>query len=397
MRLAVLAALAALAACLLTPTLEARPFAAVERARSAEAGVSPRSVTFVSTQVGWVLGTVGCGARSACPVLLKTTDRGSSWAAQALPAGLRSLIAAAAIGRSDVPAGELNVRFADASDGWIFGGLLGLGNSRPFLWVTHDGGASWHPVSIPWLGKQSSILDLEASAGRAQLLASNDAGRLTIASAAAHSDAWRITTGVALGNPAGGGLQSGAFTLTGSGGWLVEGNDRGTTGSARLATSGRWVAWTPPCAALGGSFAVPAAANARSLVAVCVIGGFASPMPKAAPPGATLGSSWLYGSSNGGASFAPLARLGGLGSSFGPAIASPQPGVILLGRSVGADQGLAASFDGGKRWSVVARGLVDFLGFTTSRQGIAILEPPSGAARLELSLDGGHSWATLQL
>jgi hypothetical protein len=252
-------------------------------------------------------------------------------------------------------------------------------------------------VAIPWFGKQSSILDLEASAGRAQLLASNDAGRLTIASAAARSDTWRISTAVALGNPAGGALQSGAFVLVGSRGWLVEGNDRGTTGSAQLTASGRWVAWTPPCASLGGSLAVPAAANARSLLAICVIGGFASPLPKAAPAGATLGSTWLYGSSDGGESFAPLARLGGLGSSFGPAIASPRPGVILLGRSAGGNEQLAASFDGGKRWSVVAHGIVEFLGFTTSTQGIAILQPPSGAAQLALSLDGGHSWTTLPL
>ena len=161
---------------------------------------------------------------------------------------------------------------------------------------------------------------------------------------------------------------------------------------------GHWLRWTPPCAAVGHSFAVPAAPDARDLVAVCVMGGFAYPLSRSAPPGAKLGSSWLYLSADGGASFRAgpeLARNGfGAGAAAGGPIASPVPSTILLGRIHGAARWqLIASFDRGLHWSVVANGEPLFIGFTSPGQGVAIMRAANGITSMLMSYDGGRHWA----
>ncbi len=170
------------------------------------------------------------------------------------------------------------------------------------------------------------------------------------------------------------------------------GNDRGTSASARLAPDGQWVSWTPPCASVGGSFAIPAASTPRDLVAVCVMGGFASPPPA----GRAEGSSWLYFSNNGGSTFYSGPELGRSGDFFGGVLASPRPGVILIGHGVANGQDLIASSDGGVRWSVVYRGQLLFLGFTSPSQGVGIVQSSSSANTMIMTVDGGHHWASVK-
>lgn len=363
-------------------------------ATSASAGgveaFAPESVTFVSSDRGWVLGVGRC-LRRRCFGLLETTDGGSSWSQRPLPAGLATL----PLG-SGFPEPALNVRFADPLDGWIFGSVLEGGFPRPRLWATDDGGRSWHQQRLAWIGVDGSILDLEAAAGTAYILATANDGRVTVASSPVASGRWRRSQQVALLLPAGGAEASGSFVLEGARGWLVEGNDRGTSGSARLTSTGAWTAWTPSCRSVGGTFAVPAVTG-NDMVAVCVMGGFASPLSPAAPRGARLGSSWLYVSHDAGGAFTAAAELGALGTFFGP-IAEPVAGTILLGRSAAGSGELEASFDGGRRWTTVARGSVVYLGFTTSTRGVAITQSPSGGqAALLMSNDGGHRWRTVAL
>ncbi len=125
---------------------------------------APESVTFVSSSQGWVLGVGSC-SRGRCFGLLETTDGGSSWSQRPLPAGLATMRPASPF--DEVP---LDVRFADPLDGWIFGGVLQGGYSRPRIWATHDGGRSWQLQRLAWVGGDTSILDLEATAVTAYLL-----------------------------------------------------------------------------------------------------------------------------------------------------------------------------------------------------------------------------------
>ena len=377
-------------------------FGSSPRSGLADARFDPRSVTFVSPHTGWVLGTVPCAPAGACVALAQTTDAGRSWFARPLPA---SLVAAADRKVGGVPADlydsasvGLNVRFADPRDGWIYGGLAvpthpassAAAAIEATLWSTHDGGLTWHQQPLRGLGSQASIFDLEAAAGTAHLMESSTAGGVSVKSSLATHDRWSVSNAVRLGSPAGGGQQTGAFIFQGSSGWLVEGNDRGTTGSARIA-HGRWVSWTPPCASVGHSFAIPAASTANNLVAVCVMGGFAYPLSKSAPPGATLGSSWLYFSTDAGRTFDAGPELRPHAFTFFGVLASPSPRTILLGHGVGSAQELVASFDGGLHWTDVYRGTPLFLGFTTPRQGVAIIGSSKSTAMI-MTFDGGHHW-----
>jgi hypothetical protein len=333
-----------------------------------------------------------------CLALRETTDAGRSWSSVPLPG---SLVAAADHNVDGAPADlwegsefGLNVRFADPTDGWIYGGLTVPGAVGPALWSTHDGGLSWRQQptgALTW-----SIFDLEAAAGRAYLMAEKKGwAGVTVESSPVARDDWHAV--LALGNNAGGAEPSGTIVLQGPNGWLVEGNDRGTAGSARLAGNGQWVAWTPPCASVGNSFAAPAASGASGLVAVCVMGGFASGLSKAAPRGAALQSSWLYFSENGGATFEAGPELGLQGYSFGDVLASPSPGVVLLSRAYfgngdAADQDLRASFDGGHHWTVVYRGVLSYLGFTSPEQGVGIVQSSKRTTAMIMTFDGGHHW-----
>ena len=361
------------------------------RSRTSASAFRPASVTFISPSTGWVLGIAPCAAARSCLALRQTTDAGRSWTSRPLPA---ALVAAAGdqVGGAD-PIARLDVRFADPRDGWIYGGTVdkrAQGDPvAPALWSTHDGGLRWRRLRLS--GVEGSLFDLEAGNGTAHLLAPNTNAGVTVESSPVAEDRWHHSSTVRLGDPAGGGEMSGAIVLEGANGWLVEGNDRGTTGSARLARNGRWVSWTPPCASVGGSFAVPAASSAADLLAVCVMGGFASPLSRSAPRGATVESSWLYRSSDGGRVFRAGPELARRPSVFFGVLASPRTGVIVLGASGPSGNELRASFDGGRDWTVVYRGQLSFLGFTTPVQGVGIVSSRNSTCMI-MSFDSGHSW-----
>jgi hypothetical protein len=358
----------------------------------------PLSVTFVSLKTGWALGTSPC-ASGACLGLRETTDAGSSWVVRSLPAALLAAADRKVSGNSalnECCGGGLNVRFANLLDGWIYGGLLvpsqDQGTSQPVVWSTHNGGATWLQDRLPaGLNTTGTIFDLEVSGGRVYLMAPDKTFGVTVESSPLSRDSWRHANSVALGSPAGGGEQSGAFVLQGTHGWLVEGNDRGTTGSAEL-VGGQWVGWVPPCASVGDSFAIPAASTADDLVAVCVMGGFAESLSKSAPKGATLGSSWLYFSDNGGSSFQAGPELGPLGDFFGDVLASPEPGAILVSHG-DMGQDLMASFNYGHTWATVYHGELTYLGFTSQLQGVGIVQTSSKTTKMIMTFDGGHLWA----
>jgi hypothetical protein len=128
------------------------------------------------------------------------------------------------------------------------------------------------------------------------------------------------------------------------------------------------------------------------------MGGFAYPLSRAAPPGAALGSSWLYFSNNGGQTFEAGPELGPREDSFGDVLASPAPGVILLSRAYFGngdvnEQDLRASFDGGHHWAVVYRGQLLYLGFTSPAQGVGIVQSSNGTTTMIMTFDGGAHWA----
>jgi hypothetical protein len=313
-------------------------------------------VTFVSTQLGWVLGNAGCsGGPPLCfPVLLRTEDAGRSW----------TRIPAPIDGNVD------GVRFADAEDGWVFGQYATA--TSPDLWATHDDGLQWERPPLPGIA-QSSVSDVEAAAGT--VTASFNGNPIQIATSPVHRDAW---TPSPFTMPMGAGpVPSEQIVLQANVGWVIQ-VDRVVMGGARLA-NGAWMAWNPPCLQAGGS-AVLAASDSSHLVAVCDEGVYSS--TGAAPVVRA------YFSNDGGSTFQLAASLPPKFPPNASGMAMPTPGVVIM--NSGSD--LVGTFDGGTTWTVVNHQPSSVtwsqVGFTTPSQGVAI----DGGGTLFMTFDGGHDW-----
>jgi hypothetical protein len=316
------------------------------------------SVTFVSAQMGWVLG--GTCQKTICQATMYRTDNGGrSW----IPAPAPPI-------SGDSPGAVSEVRFADANDGWVVGSTQPDPNSQ--LWSTHNGGATWELVALPAAVTNAPLSDLEASDGRVYATFCSD--QVNIGMSPVGRDDWTLSKTV---------LQIGAgpicdhqMTLQRATGWLIN-VDRTVINGARL-EGGSWVPWSPPCATSGGPGEL-AASDSMHLVAVCDAGVYAGPV-----------GTMVSFSHNGGATFDPAPQI--LPSaSYGP-LASPRPGVVIMG---GQDD-LMGTFDGGATWSPLyptGRDGWSYVGFTTTLQGVGLQQ--SGA--LLMTYDGGHTWAPVAL
>jgi photosystem II stability/assembly factor-like uncharacterized protein len=318
-------------------------------------GFHANSVTFVSTQLGWVLGTTTCvGDPSCTPILVRTEDAGRTWTRIPLP-----------------PDSTVDqVRFADSDDGWVWDDQ----SVPPYvlhLWSTHDGGLEWQRPHLPGAAPGGAS-DVEAAAGLVSATVWSTTGGPLIETSSVETDNWRRSS-VALPMVVGG-APSEQIVLAGTLGWLID-EDRGVLGGARL-VDGAWEPWTPPCVQ-AGNLVMLAASDPAHVVAICDEGEFTGPKVVL-----------VYFSSDGGSTF-QLAATSLPPNRFGP-VASPAPGVVIMGVP-GAD--LVGSFDGGKTWAVVYQQANSSswlqVGFTTPNQGVAI----DTNGTLLMTFDGGHDWA----
>ncbi|MHB1969994.1 MAG: hypothetical protein ACYCPK_07180 [Acidimicrobiales bacterium] len=367
---------------------------------SPSATFTPLSVSFPTARRGWVLGTVSCSLRPACVQLRTTRDGGAAWTVDPLPEALLKIVdqryhkTIAALNSTG-----LNVRFANAHDGWIYATVEnfdyfgGITTSRwlVILWSTHDGGATWTRVKPPGIDSQGPLFDLEASPYEAYLLGEGARGTAVLVESPVQRDHWSVVSTPPLPPATGGSATTGNLVVSGHAGWLVEGGDRGITGSLRLSPGGEWTTWTPPCAAVGNSYVVPVASDARHLDVVCEIGGvFAQPSPTA-PPGATPGSWWLYASTNAGSSFRAVREVHGVNGYFA-ALASPTPHSVLFLYDSGSGLEMVRSSDGGRRMHTVFRGSVTYLHFENASDGVGIATSTASTPEMIVTHDGGRSW-----
>jgi hypothetical protein len=327
------------------------------------AGFEAASVTFVSSQDGWVLGTVGGSL-----ALARTQDGGRTWTSVTPPpTGFYT---------GSGSTGVSGIRFANQQDGWAYG---------YDLFATQNGGASWTQVTLPGLNASfgaTPIQELETSAGSVDAVITGTSGFL-IDTAALGSSSWTTSpTTVAYGA---GPVPDAQLVLQGSSGWVVE-NDRVVAGGARL-QSGSWSTWTPPCTATGGP-AVLAPSSAANLFAVCSQGIWASgPVSVRA-----------YVSTTAGSSFTELATALPAACQGSSALASPTTSVAAAG--CGGE--IVATFNGGGSWGTVFTGSgntsISYIGFTTSSQGVAIeASLTSSTGLLVMTRDGGHTWAAVSI
>jgi hypothetical protein len=323
-------------------------------------GLSPVSVTFVSPDDGWVLGTAPCST-GQCAAIARTVDGGRTWTAGTAPD------APIFPGPSDVTPGVSGLRLADARNGWAFG---------PDLWVTHDGGTTWARLAIPGLAAGTTVAALETAGGIVYAVVF-DAGDYRVASSPVGTDDWSLSP---VRVPVGAGpVPSVQLVLSGGAGWLLE-NDRTVVAGARL-VNGAWVTWQPPCADVVGP-AFLAASGPTDVAAACDVGLWGNPA-----------GDHLYLSHDGGSTFVESGPAVPLQMAAQATAASPS--VIVVGGSDSTGTVLVATFDGGRTWTVVARlGTVAIadLGFTTPTQGVVIATPAGRPATLLVTRDGGRTW-----
>jgi hypothetical protein len=315
------------------------------------AGFQPDSVTFVSANDGWVLGTAPCAHRP-CTSVVRTTDGGRTWVG--IPAPLLGL-------SSFGGAGLDRIRFADTQDGFAYGSQL---------WVTHDGGSRWaRNRQVP-----GYIADLEASAGTVYAASLTSSNHMTIYRSPADRNDWHRVAGLPTLVTYGG---LGTITLHGRAAWIILGG--------RLYSSSTGARWTREpfrCPAFLGIDSV-AAYSTRDITLLCAGNGAAGSTEKV-----------LYASTDGGARFtkAGTPPLGGDGGI----LAEPTTKHLFVATSSGATW-LYVSSDGGRRWGNSlwfgdgGKGWNDF-GFTTAAQGVAIEGRPAVGSRMYMTVNGGASW-----
>lgn len=315
------------------------------------ASFSPASVTFVSPQIGFVLGVASC-AGGTCTTLVTTADGGAHWSWVAtLPPRLTGDQAAVS-----------KVRFANPHDGWIFGAEL---------WATHDGGHSWKRIDA-----SDPATDVEASGGMAYALIGSSVARTPVG-----SDAWAPVSTLSVDTG------SGSIALHGKAAWIVSGGS--PSHLVQSADGATWHDLGNPCAAAGANWNLAGAApvSTSSIYLLCT-----------GDAGAGSQSKKVLYSSDGGVhvSSTPADPPRG-GDATGIAAASTS--VVAVGARSGASQ-VYRSSNAGAAWQTPLEkgdggvGYFD-LGFTTATQGVVVYgQPGSGVpSQLLMSHDAGATWA----
>lgn len=313
------------------------------------AGFRPVSASFTSAMDGYVLGYAPCGS-ALCTYLVRSADGTKTW----------SLAGEVPLPESGPAGGSFQVRFADRTNGWVFG---------MSLWATHDSGATWTKIG------DRQIHGLAAASGRLTVLEADCAGSCDTAilrTSAASSDDLQT-----LGDP---------IKYTGNGGFALAvstshvavqaGSDihTGSAGQPLTTTS-------TPCTGKDSMPTAIATIGATNLSVVCI-----------SDPGAGSSSKQVRSSNDDGATWADRGPAAPRSGQVGSLTVSPDNATVLIGASSGATS-IFRLADGA--WTTPLTdtehggAFLTDLGFTTVNQAIAV-EP--GAAML-VTHDAGATWA----
>jgi hypothetical protein len=350
------------------------------------ANFRPTSVTFVSTEIGAVIGqalTPGHCATQYCTSLAGTSDYGRAWYGVSAPR----------TGEPYGSSGVSQIRFLDLSDGWAFG---------PQLWVTHDGGASWKQESTGGM----RVTDLETVGDRAFALFAACTGSgasygaactsFSLYSSLDTSDQWLPVPGAGgLGLPQTAATRAASASLvltggptTGQGYLLAPSGEllSGPLTGAAWAVAGRQEPCLPGAPGPDGQpTGALLAAGSDHLILVC--GGAAS----------TAGDSQtkvVMQSSDGGTSWSPVG--GAPSAGIATSLAAAQGNLVVLA----TDAGLYLSDNGGTSWRLAEPGPAGaaagqrgfaYVGMTSQFDGVA-LPADAGLHEVFITTDGGGTW-----
>ena len=329
------------------------------------AGFAATSVTFVSVDEAFVLGTAPC-AHAPCTSIVRTLDRGASWA------GVPSPVVPLGDPYSNTgQPGVWGIRFASPDEGFVFGNGL---------WVTTDGGEHWTAAA----GPGGSIIDLEVIDG--QLLALVDrcttqsgcSSVETLEHRALSGGAWSVFAKGSNARVIATQARVAAVLVSGS---VVVTGDGGLTSTVHA---------TPCPGGSGAAGSAVAVTGLDSLALLCAGDAAMGSVVKTVYVSGDRGASWVKAGSP------PFP-----GDPWG--VSAGSTAQLVVAAASGASF-LYYSPDGGARWLVVFKagdggaGFND-LGFTTAADGVAVYGPAyqnSDAygmpGKLLLTSDGGASW-----
>jgi hypothetical protein len=312
------------------------------------AGFTPTSITWISLEKGWLLGTVDCQGGLQCTALAVTDDAGRSWHSVSVPGGLAAFEPDRGIREVE------KVRFADANDGWIFGAAL---------YATHDGGATWTKVD-----GLTNVVSLEVGKGRvwAEAAWPEFPDNSVVYSSTTNIDDWKQFGTMTVSLP---------IAMRGDTGYV-----KGPDGGLFVLTATGFDVRTDPCAFETGLAAIAPADDGTTVAVVCGSGAAGSEMKQ------------FQVSHDGGHTFTVVGEAPFAGITTG--VVAPSPTTFVMAATSGASF-IYRTTDGGVTWQTVfeddsgGAALADF-GFTDSTHGIAVLR--TQPAVLLTSTDGGATW-----
>lgn len=331
------------------------------------AGFRPASVTFVSAAEGFVLGaspTAGGGEKTD---VLRTSDGGRTWAA----------IGAPDVGLANNGTNQQaeSIRFADSKDGYVFADAL---------FVTHDGGASWHPLPTVAGIEQARVEHLVAIGGAVFATVTGVNHDEVLVRAAPGSDTFSPVP------------RAGKVSALASAGDTVIATIESADQAQVVDASGQ------VRQAFGSPGGEPncqyAASSAAAFAAACGQGA----------GGGSMGTRHVYGSTDGGAHWTRLPDPG-IGAGYdtsGVAVTTGEH--AMIGSDSGASSGVLTTTDGGEHWTLTLDergdnvGVAD-LGYTTSSQGVVVINavqgrygpPDTPPSTLYITHDGGVHWTAV--
>ncbi len=380
------------------------------------AGASPLqldavSLSFPTPQHGYVLSLYDCSAKT-CATLRSTSDGGSHWKAVPIPPQLEQNLRLVSWGFYGTSYTMLDVHFADASNGWIYGTVPASATTTTAnpnwvsrLWSTHNGGKTWIQIRLGPLSLTGGVIQMATHQELTYLFGSSALnGRAYLLATHSNADQWKSGSNALMEMPAGGTQLEGAFTFSGTKGWFVAGNDRGFSASARLSSNGSWSVWNGPSFEnLGASFTPLSAVTSRVLLAEGASAGFVYPPTSSVPNRWNNGASWLFISYDAGATFKPFRQLtNSFQGSYStvPGLPSvPVPGTILLQRNMSSGSNLVRSTNWGRTWRVVLDHPIRQIVFTSRTIGYAIVQEESSQSVFSLfrTGDSGSHWLRVSL
>ena len=105
-------------------------------------------ITFLNAHIGWLLVGKGAATGSEAVDVLHTNDGGATWQIVSATSYTNNRPTALPFGGE-----KSGISFVNATTGWATGSSAA--SNGIWLYVTHDGGTTWQPQSIPFTGNMS--------------------------------------------------------------------------------------------------------------------------------------------------------------------------------------------------------------------------------------------------